>query len=349
MVYLVKQKKYPFVSYFTWLLIFLVSFLSANTSAETHPPSTDTIIDLRQEPIQPLTQPTGLDPLVVNLGKRLFNDKRLSKGNKISCSSCHFLDKNGANQTAYATGRDGAKLTINTLTVFNSGFNHHLFWDGRAQSLEDQINFVVNNKKEFATTWPDIVHKLKNDKQYLHSFKQLYDDGITADNIRNAIATFERSLVTINSRFDRYLLGDNNAINSHEKAGYRLFKIYGCIACHQGRNVGGNLFMKFGVFKDYFASKQQTETADLGRFNVTGKTSDKHVFRVPSLRLAALTAPYFHDGSAKTLEKAISVMAAHQLGREIPEQNIALIAAFIKTLPGEYNGKLLAPKSEQRP
>jgi len=320
------------------VVIFTPLFSIAGESQNSSSPK----LDFYREPIQPLVLPANLNPQIVHLGKRLFNDKRLSAGNDLSCASCHSLEDNGAAHNIYSIGRDGLSLSVNTLTVFNSSLNHRLFWDGRAESLEDQINFVVAGDKEFNTTWPDIVNRLRSDQQYADSFDMLYGDGITADNIRNAIATFERTLVTVNSRFDRFLLGDTDAISEDEKAGYRLFKNFGCIACHQGQNVGGNLFMKFGVFEDYFAARGNATKADAGRFNVTGKESDRHVFRVPSLRLAALTAPYFHDGSTKTLEEAIGVMAAHQLGRKISKANIRLIAAFIRSLPGEYNGRALS-------
>ena len=308
------------------------------------PPAT-----LRYEPIQPLQPPTRLDPQKVALGERLFNETRLSRDADMSCASCHDLSSNGADAHAHAPGRDGVSLSVNTLTVFNSSLNHRQFWDGRARNLEEQIDFVVSSASEFATSWPNIVSALKADDTYTKAFARLYRDGITANNVRNAIATFERSLITIDSRFDRYLRGDAEAITATEREGYQLFKNYGCIACHQGRNVGGNLFMKFGVFKDYFARRGSLTRADLGRFNVTGQEQHRHVFRVPSLRLAALTPPYFHDGSVDTLTKAVQIMAEHQLGRDIPPQDIERIVAFLKTLPGEYRGRPLGPASQAAP
>jgi len=304
--------------------------------------------DLRHEPIQPLSSPEGLDPRKVILGEQLFHDPRLGRDNDMSCASCHILSDNGATHQAYDLGRNGVKLNANTMTVFNSALNHHLFWDGRAQNLEEQIDFVVRNPQEFATSWAMIISKLKQDEEYTRVFNTLYADGITADNARNAIATFERSLITVNSRFDRFLLGDADAINTSEKRGYQLFKGYGCVACHQGRNVGGNLFMKFGLFYDHFSDHNELKPTDLGRFNVTGRPDDRHVFRVPSLRLAALTAPYFHDGSAETLEDAVRVMARYQLGRLIPEQDINHIVAFLKSLVGEYRGHLLGSSSQEQ-
>ncbi len=301
--------------------------------------------ELRHEPIQPLTLPGNLDLQKLSLGERLFHETRLSKDNDMACVSCHDLTSNGADYVSHTPGRHGIKLEVNTLTVFNSTLNHRLFWDGRAHNLGEQIDFVINGKSEFASSWPEIISKLRSDASYVNAFNEAYKNGMTADNLRNALVTFEQSLVTTNSRFDQFLRGDADAITPMEHAGYLLFKAYGCVACHQGKNVGGNLFMKFGVFRDYFAKRGNLTRADLGRFNVTGKERHRYVFRVPSLRLAALTPPYFHDGSVKTLEEAVKVMAEHQLGREIPTEDITCIVAFIKTLPGDYQGRPLQSKA----
>ena len=304
-----------------------------------------TALDLQHEPIQPLPEHHVSEPAKVSLGERLFHDKRLGKDNDMSCASCHVLDDNGADRQDLAPGRDGKLLDVNTLTVFNSALNHQQFWDGRAVTLEEQINFVVLSDREFATSWPVIIAKLKQDSAYRQHFEKIYAEGITADNVRDAIAAFERTLLTLNSPFDRYLRGDAEAINSEEKEGYRLFKAYGCVACHQGSNVGGNLFMKIGIFGDYFGLRGNPTKADLGRFNVPGDEADRHVFRVPSLRLAVLTPPYFHDGSVKNINDAIKIMARHQLGRIISQHDVNSIAAFLKTLPGQYRGQVLGGKS----
>ena len=326
-------------------LLLLTLSLAAPLAANDRPgsPHADDELALRHEPIQPLPAPPQLDPAKVSLGERLFHEPRLSRGNDMACATCHDLNSNGADHHVFAPGRDGSTLDVNTLTVFNSSLNHRLFWDGRAASLEEQIDFVVANPKEFDTTWAEIITKLSQDADYRARFQAVYADGITAPNIRDAIATFERTLITTGSRFDRYLLGEHDAITAQEKEGYRLFKDYGCTGCHQGRNVGGNLFMKFGVFIDYFSSRDSISRADLGRYNVTGEPEDRHVFRVPSLRLAALTPPYFHDGSAQTLEDAVKIMARHQLGRIIPQRDVERIVAFLKTLPGRY------PPAERKP
>ena len=173
------------------------------------------------------------------------------------------------------------------------------------------------------------------------AFNASYANGIKSETIKEAIATFERSLITPNSRFDRFLRGDRGSLTDEEKDGYGLFKSYGCASCHQGMNAGGNIFQKFGVMGNYFADRGKETKADLGRFNATGDQADRHVFKVPSLRNIALTAPYFHDGSASSLEEAVEVMSKYQLGRRLPPEDVARIVAFLKTLSGEYKGKSL--------
>ncbi len=330
------------------LLLFLISMPATNTFSNEISPSgtSQKKLALQHQPILPITREKNLNADKVALGEALFNDARLGRDNDMSCASCHLLDVNGANHRRRTLGRNNVELDVNTPTVFNSSLNQQLFWDGRANNLQEQINFVVASEKEFATDWPSIIKKLEQDKTYVKKFNELYADGISADSIRDAIVTFERSLTTINARFDQYLRGDEHAINDDEKQGYRLFKIYGCTACHQGRNVGGNLFMKIGLFGDYLADRGAQTKADLGRFNVTGDEKDRYVFRVPGLRLVALTAPYFHDGSVKTLKEAVRIMAKYQLGREIPDQDIEFIVAFLKTLPGEYKGQPLTKKQQ---
>jgi cytochrome c peroxidase len=155
-----------------------------------------------------------------------------------------------------------------------------------------------------------------------------------------------RSLLTPDARFDRYLRGEREAISADEARGYDLFKAYGCAACHQGVNIGGNLFQRFGVFHDPFAERGTTNAADLGRYTVTGRDDDRNVFRVPSLRNVAVTPPYLHDGSVASLDEAVGIMARSQLGRELPEQDINLIVRFLHTLTGVYQGRSLAPRSD---
>ncbi|MDH3603326.1 MAG: cytochrome B6, partial [Candidatus Tectomicrobia bacterium] len=276
-----------------------------------------------KEPIEPLPDVT-FDPAKVELGKRLFYDKRLSRDNSVSCASCHDLSTGGVDRQQFSTGIGGAQGSINAPTVLNSGFNFVQHWNGRVSSLEDQIDIPVKGKRGMASNWPEIISKLSQDKDYPRLFTALYPDGIQSTNIKDAIATFERSLATP-SRFDRYLQGNANAITADEKKGYALFKSYGCIACHQGANVGGNMFQRFGVMGNYFEDRGRITKADYGRYNITGREEDRFVFRVPSLRNVAITPPYFHDGSANTLEAAVGVMAKYQLGAILPDADRDLI------------------------
>lgn len=291
------------------------------------------------EPVKPIPDSVAVDPRKVELGKKLFHEKRLSVTNTISCSSCHPLDDGGADGKRVSDGVNGNKGDINAPTVFNSGLQFAQFWDGRSATLEGQIGEAVQDPSKLGSLWSDVVAKLYEDPLYPQQFNAIYADGINRNNIRSAIAEYERSLITPNSRFDQYLRGNPRAINRKEKYGYQLFKHYGCSSCHQGAAVGGNMFQIFGVFGEYFQQRGDISKADLGRYRVTGNSEDRHLFKVPSLRMAALTAPYLHDGSAKTLREAVDTMFKYQLGREAPQTDKDAIVAFLKTLPGEYKGK----------
>ncbi|MGB4876493.1 MAG: cytochrome-c peroxidase [Candidatus Competibacter sp.] len=287
-----------------------------------------------KEPIHPLSVKNDLNPDKVSLGNLLFNDKRLSGDNSISCASCHDVSKGGADQAALSKGVGGALGSINAPTVLNSSLNFRQFWDGRAATLEEQIDGPVHMKNEMNSDWPQVIAKLNKDQNYINLFGKLYNDGIQGNNIKDAISEYERSLITP-SRFDKYLLGDKTALNESELKGYDLFKKYGCVACHQGINIGGNMYQLFGVMGDYFKERGNITNADLGYFNVSHDERDRHKFKVPSLRNIALTAPYFHDGSAKTLHDAVRVMAKYQLGRTIPEADEELIIQFLNALSGD--------------
>jgi len=294
-------------------------------------------------PIQPIFAEVDLDQEKVALGDALFHDPRLSSTNSVSCASCHGLNTGGVDGLAGSVGVNGAVGNTNSPTVFNVSLNIAQFWDGRADTLDDQIDGPIHHPKELDSDWPQIIEKLSSDMMYSTKFNELYPDGMTVLNIKNAISTFEQSLITVNSPFDQFLQGDLNAVNDNVKKGYEKFKEYGCVACHQGKNVGGNMYQPLGVMGDYFADRGTPVTkSDLGRFNVTGREEDKFVFRVPSLRLAALTAPYFHDGSAATLKDAVKIMIKYQIGRTASAEDEALIIEFINSLIGEYKGKRLA-------
>ncbi len=296
---------------------------------------------LTEEPIQPLPAVPELNPGKVALGQKLFFDTRLSANSNLSCASCHDLETNGADHQARSRGHNNIPLAVNTPSVFNSALNPWQFWDGRAHSLEEQIDFVIESPHEMANSWPVIIRRLKARPDYVREFSGLYADGISADNIRNAIATFEHTLLTPDSRFDLWLQGDEQALDAKEKKGYQLFKAYGCTACHQGVNIGGNLFQKIGIFADFFQHHDEIQPANYGRFNVSKREQDRYVFRVPSLRNVAVTAPYLHDGSVSTLHEAVQIIARYQLGRTIPDDDIHDIIAFLKTLTGKYRGRLL--------
>jgi cytochrome c peroxidase len=291
------------------------------------------------EPIVPIPLDTRLDPKRVSLGERLFGDKRLSADRQRSCASCHPFDNGGADGLARALSADGKPRLRNTPTIFNVGFNFILNWDGGASSLEDHAGKLLTSPVMDAS-WPDLLARLAQDAEYPASFRAAYADGLTQANVLNALATFERSLATPNARFDRHLRGDAAALSAEEQRGYALFKAYGCVACHQGINVGGNLFQKFGVFASPGAPAQGEP--DLGRYRLTGAERDRGVFRVPSLRNVALTAPYFHDGRAPTLEVAVDTMARVQLGRELAPPDLQAIVRFLGTLSGEFRGQPLA-------
>ncbi len=291
----------------------------------------------RKEPISPIPAPPAEDPRKIALGKRLFQDPQLSQDGTISCERCHRLAEGGHDPRPFSKGVGGALGSVNAPTVYNSSLNLAQFWDGRASSLEEQIDGPLQNPVEMAMSWPEVLRRLRADATYQQAFRALYPDGITAANVRDAIAAFERSLLTWNAPFDRWLRGDKTALSPQALQGYELFQSYGCIACHQGANVGGNLYQEMGAMGDYFADRGTPITrSDLGRFNVTGRPEDRHFFKVPSLRLAVRTAPYFHDASAKTLEEAIRLMARYQLGREIPDAHIPPIIAFLQSLMGTH-------------
>lgn len=291
-----------------------------------------------QEPITPIPLRQELDAGKVALGRALFHDLRLSRDNTVSCASCHQLAAGGDDGRTLPVGIGAAIGVVNTPTVLNSGLNFVQFWDGRALTLEEQIDGPINNPNELGSDWPTVLSRLRSDEGYRELFSALYPEGITRVTVRESIATFERSLLTPNSRFDRYLRGDLDAITQQELQGYQHFKGYGCISCHQGVAVGGNMYERMGIVHDYFAERGTITEADYGRFNVTGLEEDRFEFKVPGLRNVALTAPYFHDGSASTLEEAVRTMARYQLGRPLPEDDIGAIVAFLRTLTGELPG-----------
>lgn len=290
--------------------------------------------DIVPGPIQPIPLKANIDPLKFELGRRLFNEPRMSSDQTVSCSNCHQMKLGGADGRARSPGVDGMMGTHNSPTVFNSAFNFKQFWDGRADTLEDQIDGPLEHREEMNVDWATILAMLTSDPTYVSQFNEIYPEGVQEATVKDAIASFERSLITPNARFDQFLRGDENALTGREKQGYELFVDLGCAVCHQGINVGGTLFQKMGKMADYFEGRE-TSVADLGRYNVTGNERDRFVFKVPGLRNVDLTAPYFHDGSVETLDEAVRVMARVQLGYDLDPDEVALMVDFLKTLSGE--------------
>jgi cytochrome c peroxidase len=303
----------------------------------------------RDEPITPIPTTADTRPDRIRLGERLFSDARLSRDSVVACSACHHLATGGDDDRALATGLDGRPLDFNTPTIFNVGLNARFDWRGNFRSLEEQNESALLDPRVMHDDWNSLLSELRADATYREAFAASYGGEINRGQVLDALATYERSLVTPNGRFDRHLRGETGAITADEERGYQLFKSYGCIACHQGVNVGGNLFQQFGIFHDPFVGRPVTTEADLGRFTITGDPADRHVFRVPSLRNVALTAPYFHDGSAPTLNDAVEIMARNQLGRTLTRDDIGLIVKFLNTLTGDYQGRSLADRTGNGP
>jgi len=253
----------------------------------------------------------------------------LSKDGTISCSSCHTLPGSGANTTAYSYGVDAKEGNINSPTVLNSVYNFSQFWNGRAKDLKSQAIGPIINPVEMANSMKNIKQSLTN-SSHQKEFLAIYPDGVSEDNILDVLAEFQKALITPNSRFDKYLGGDENAINEQEKRGYKEFKDIGCVSCHNGVNVGGNMYQKMGVVLPYEQDKPLN-----GRYDVTNRERDRDVYKVPTLRNIELTAPYFHDGKATNLKEAIDSMQELQLGITTDKKRTADIEAFLKTLTGE--------------
>ena len=287
------------------------------------------------EPILPLPDSADVDMDKVLLGRSLYFDTALSGDGTVSCATCHMLEHGGAEPRKTSTGIGGQIGPINSPTVLNSSYNFVQFWDGRAKDLQEQAAGPVENPSEMGSKWDDVVKRLAKNEKYAATFGKLYEDGITKANTTDAIAEYEKSLITP-SRFDAYLKGNDSAITDAEKKGYATFKEVGCTACHSGINVGGAMFQKMGLVKDYFADRGTPITdADLGRYNVTKQDYDKHFFKVPTLRNVELTSPYLHDGSQATLEDTVRVMGTYQLGRELTDAQVNSIVTFLKSLTGE--------------
>jgi len=263
------------------------------------------------------------------LGKRLFSDTALSRDNSVACITCHNVYSGGADSNVVSIGFAGRKGNIQSPTVLNAVFNFRQFWNGRAKDLFEQAQGPLLNPVEHNMTKDLVLKRVRQNSYYQKEFAKIYEDGITFENILDAIVEFEKALVTVDAKFDRYLKGEIS-LSKKEQKGYDLFKQYGCISCHNGINLGGNSFAKIGIFKPYINLQTYPD-----RFAITHDELDKNVFKVPTLRNIALTAPYFHDGSQTTLKAAIQTMAVYNLGIKITPQELEEIEAFLKTLTGK--------------
>ncbi|MBQ5830559.1 MAG: heme-binding domain-containing protein [Alistipes sp.] len=301
------------------------------------------------EPVRPIAESVSVDPSKVELGFALYHDTRLSVDNTVSCATCHALNTAGVDNKQYSEGVDGQKGGVNAPTSYNAVYNFVQFWDGRAATLADQAAGPPLNPVEMASTsFDEIIAKLEADKQFKAAFEQVYPDGLTQANITDAIEQFERTLLTPNSAFDKYLRGDDSAITAEELRGYELFKQYDCATCHVGANLGGESYELMGLRNHYFAERDMPLTEeDNGRFKVTQQERDRHRFKVPGLRNIELTWPYYHDGSRPTLEQAVRDMGKYQSGVELTSTEVDEITAFLKTLTGEYQGKKLTNDNNQ--
>jgi cytochrome c peroxidase len=300
------------------------------------------------EPIQPIRPVQDINLAQVELGKKLYFDPRLSKSGFISCNSCHNLSMGGTDNLKTSIGDHWQQGPINAPTVLNSSLAIAQFWDGRAKDLKEQAGGPIANPGEMGFTHQLAVDVLESIPEYRIEFKQVFGkDKISIDEVTQAIAEFEKTLKTPNSRFDRWLLGEKDAITPTELAGYKLFKNSGCVACHNGEAAGGTSFQKMGIMEPY-----QTKNKVVGLAAVTGKDADRFKFKVPTLRNVELTYPYFHDGEAETLTEAVDIMGRLQLGKKFTPEENAKIVAFLKTLTGDQAGFLLPilpPSTDKTP
>ncbi len=307
------------------------------------------IAQAADEPIEIIKPPANINLGMVELGKKLYFDPRLSKSGFISCNSCHNLSMGGTDNIPTSIGDKWQQGPINAPTVLNSSLNIAQFWDGRAADLKEQAGGPIANPGEMGFTHTLAIKVLETIPGYVREFKQVFGTPkIDINQVTLAIAEFEKTLVTPNSRFDQWLLGKKDALSADELAGYQLFKDSGCVACHNGPAVGGNSYQKMGLVEPYKGNTKGVE----GRAAVTGKDADRFNFKVPTLRNVEMTYPYFHDGAANTLTEAVDVMGRLQLGKKFTKDENAKIVAFLKTLTGDqpnFVNPILPPSSDATP
>ena len=300
------------------------------------------------EPIEPIRPAVVANAAMVELGKKLYFDPRLSKSGWISCNSCHNLSLGGSDNLRTSIGHNWQKGPINAPTVLNSSMNVAQFWDGRAKDLQAQAGGPIANPGEMAFTHELAVNVVASIPGYVTEFGTVFGTpDVSIDRITRSIAAFEETLVTPNSRFDRWLAGDRSAITEEERTGYDLFKRTGCASCHYGPAAGGASFRKMGLVEAYSADSPAE-----GRVAVTGRDADRFSFKVPTLRNVELTYPYFHDGAVDTLADAVNVMGRVQVGHRFSAEDNSRIVAFLKTLTGDQPSfalPLLPPSSDKTP
>lgn len=323
----------------------LLTWIHSNRTASAQRLGVKIAEQFQGEPILPLPDALPINSAKAAVGQMLFNDKRLSVDNTVSCATCHALDKAGTDNLPVSVGVKGQKGGINAPTVFNAALHFIQFWDGRAANLQEQAGGPPLNPVEMGYShpndWQKIAAKLSQDPAFSAKFFAVYPEGFTGESITNAIAEYERTLITPNSPFDRYLKGDDKAICHKAKEGYALFKKYGCQTCHNGVGIGGQSF-EFADLKGNFFGNRTLTADDNGRMNFTKSPKDQHKFKVPTLRNVALTWPYMHDASATTLPEAVVKMFQYQIGsKEVSDSDVSKITAFLHSLTGEFNGKPL--------
>lgn len=300
------------------------------------------------EPELVLKPESHLNQAMVELGKKLYFDPRLSASGVISCNFCHNLSMGGTDNIPTSVGHKWAQGPINAPTVLNAQHQVAQFWDGRAKDLAEQAKGPVENPLEMASSHALAVETIDSIPAYRAEFKTVFgDEAVNIDRIADAIAEFEKTLVTPGDRFDQYQLGDKTALTAQEIKGYELFKQFGCQSCHTGPRFGGENYTKMGMVEPY-----PTTNPKLGRFEETGKEEDKMVFKTPILRNIELTYPYFHDGAVWTLPEAVRLMAKHSIGMELTKEQTADVVAFLKALTGpqpKVELPVLPPSNEKTP
>lgn len=304
-------------------------------------PNTLAAAEFANETIRPIPDKVDYDPAKAALGKVLYNDTRLSADGTISCATCHSIETAGVDNKRYSEGIGGQKGGVNAPTSFNAVFNFVQFWDGRAETLAAQaggppLNPVEMGSKDF----DEISARIAEDKEFTKSFVAVYPEGLSEQTITDAIAEYEKTLLTPDSAFDRYLKGDKTAMTQEQIEGYEIFKEYNCATCHAGVNMGGLTYELMGQRDNYFEDRDLTlksglTDGDNGRWAQTGDERDRYRFKTPSLRNVALTWPYYHDGSVETLEEAITKMAKFQVGKKMPQDKVAKVKTFLDAQTGE--------------